>query len=44
MTVDLDGSEVRVASLEDVIRSKAAAGRAKNREHLVFLRALLEER
>lgn len=35
-----DGVVVTVASLDDVIRSKEAAGRAKDREHLVFLRAL----
>lgn len=43
MTYDLDGTAVRVASLDDVIRSKEAAGRAKDREHLVFLRALRDE-
>lgn len=37
------GVEVRVASLADVVRSKAAAGRAKDRAQLPLLRRLLEE-
>jgi hypothetical protein len=38
---DLEGLVVPVASLEDVIRSKEAAGRAKDREALPTLRTLL---
>ncbi len=41
---DLDGLQVPVASLEDVIRSKAAANREKDRMALPTLRALLAER
>jgi len=40
---DLDGLKVPVASLEDVIRSKEAANRQKDRDQLPSLRALLEE-
>lgn len=40
---NLDGLVVSVASLEDVIRSKVAADRQKDREQLPTLRALLEE-
>ena len=39
---DLDGLIVPVASLEDVIRSKEAANRQKDRDQLPTLRALLE--
>ncbi len=43
--VDLEvlGVVVRVASLADVVRSKAAAGRAKDAAQLPLLRRLLEE-
>ncbi len=41
---DLDGLVVPVASLEDVIRSKEAAGRAKDLEQLPTLRFLLQEK
>lgn len=37
------GLEVRVASLADVVRSKEAANREKDRLHLPVLRALLDE-
>lgn len=37
------GVEVRVASLADVVRSKAAAGRRKDAAQLPLLRRLLEE-
>jgi hypothetical protein len=40
---ELDGQHVRVASLDDIIRSKAAAGRAKDHATLPLLRALREE-
>lgn len=40
---DLDGLIVPVASLEDVIRSKEAANRQKDRDQLPSLKALLEE-
>lgn len=44
LTVALDPAlEVRVASLADVIRSKEAAGRAKDRASLPLLRRTLEE-
>ena len=39
--LDLDGLEIDVASLADVITSKAAANRAKDRAALPVLRALL---
>lgn len=39
-----DGIEVRVASLDDVIRSKRAADRAKDRGVLPVLEALREDR
>ena len=41
---DLEGLIVPVASLEDVIRSKEAAGRAKDLQQLPTLRLLLRER
>ncbi len=43
--VDLEilGVSVRVASLADVVRSKAAAGREKDRLQVPLLRRLLEE-
>lgn len=40
---DLDGLVVPVASLEDVIRSKEAANRQKDRDQLPSLKALLDE-
>ena len=40
---DLDGLLVPVASLEDIIRSKEAANRQKDRDQLPSLKALLEE-
>jgi len=40
---DLDGLMVPVASLEDIIRSKEAANRQKDRDQLPSLWALLEE-
>ena len=40
---DLDGLVISVASLEDVIRSKFAADRQKDRDQLPTLRVLLEE-
>jgi hypothetical protein len=42
--VDLDGLSVYVASLEDLIDMKRAAGRLKDRIELEVLGALLEER
>lgn len=43
VTYDLDGLTVPVASLDDVIRSKRAANRAKDRAALPELEALREE-
>jgi hypothetical protein len=40
---DIDGVRVRVAALRDVIRSKEAAGRAKDHATLPVLHALEEE-
>ena len=40
--MEIDGLQVRVASLEDVIRSKEAANRPRDREQLPTLRRLLE--
>ncbi len=40
---DIDGLEVRVAALADVIRSKEATGREKDRNQLPTLRTLLEK-
>ncbi|MGQ0850000.1 MAG: hypothetical protein ACT4OP_12995 [Actinomycetota bacterium] len=40
---ELEGSRVRVAALTDIIRSKEAADRAKDRATLPILRALAEE-
>lgn len=42
--VDVDGVAVLVAALEDVVRSKEAAGREKDRLVLPTLRRLLERR
>jgi predicted nucleotidyltransferase len=41
--VDITGITLRVASLADVIRSKEAAGREKDRAALPLLRRLLAE-
>ena len=41
--ISVDGTPVRVASLADVIRSKEAANRPKDRTSLPVLRRLLEE-
>lgn len=40
---DLDGLVVRIASLDDLIRMKRAAGRAKDRAELEILGALRDE-
>ncbi len=42
-TMDLDGFEVAVVSLDDLIRMKRAAGRPKDRVELEILGALREE-
>lgn len=42
--VFLDDIEVRVAALEDIIRSKQAVGRERDLEHLPTLRLLLENK
>jgi hypothetical protein len=41
-TVDIGDLDIRVAALEDIIRSKAAAGREKDQVVLPTLRRLLE--
>lgn len=41
--LDLDDLQIRVASLEDIIRSKQAVGRDRDLEHLPTLRLLLEK-
>jgi hypothetical protein len=43
VAVDLDGIEVRIASLDALIRMKRAAGRAKDRAELEILGALRDE-
>jgi hypothetical protein len=43
VTVEIHGRRMRVASLADVIRSKEAAGRPKDRLALPVLRRILEE-
>ena len=43
-TYEVHGSAVPVAALEDIIRSKEAAGRARDREQLPTLRKLLDAR
>jgi hypothetical protein len=43
VTITIHGIEVVVASLADVVRSKEAAGRDKDRAALPMLRRLLEE-
>jgi hypothetical protein len=42
--VDLDGITVLVSTLDDLIRMKRAAGRAKDRAEVEILSALREER
>ena len=42
--VDLDGVVIRVASLEDIVRSKQAANRDKDRRVLPVLREILANR
>ncbi|MGH2746736.1 MAG: hypothetical protein ACRDKB_02280 [Actinomycetota bacterium] len=42
VTIEIDGLEVRVASIADVIRSKEAANRERDREQLPTLRRLME--
>jgi hypothetical protein len=44
MDVDLDGVTIRVASLEDIVRSKQAANRDKDRRVLPALREILANR
>ena len=39
-SIDLDGTQVNVAALDDIIRSKEAAGRPKDRIVLPSLRHL----
>ena len=41
--LEILGVQIRVASLADVVRSKAAAGREKDRLQLPLLRRLLED-
>jgi hypothetical protein len=43
VSMDLDGGPVVVACLADIVRSKEAAGREKDRAALPLLRRLLEE-
>lgn len=43
VAVDVEGVTIRVASLADIIRSKEAANRQKDRAVLPLLRRLLEE-
>ena len=43
-TEDIDGLSIRVASIEDLIRMKRAAGRPKDRIALEWLTALRDER
>lgn len=41
-TLEIEDMEIRVAALEDIIRSKQAVGRDRDLEHLPTLRLLLE--
>jgi hypothetical protein len=41
--MDVDGMQVRVASVDDLIRMKQAGGREKDHSHLIHLRALRQE-
>jgi hypothetical protein len=43
VTYDLDGLNVAVASIDDIIRSKRAANRAKDRASMPELEALRDE-
>lgn len=43
LTIDLHGLRIQLAELGDVIRSKEAADREKDRIHLPYLRALQQE-
>lgn len=43
LVIDLDGLEIPVASLEDIIRSKTAAGRPKDRAALPVLHEVLRQ-
>ena len=43
VVIDIDGTKVPVAALEDVIRSKAAADRPKDRAALPVLREVLRQ-
>lgn len=43
LTIEIHGTQVALASLADVVRSKEAAGREKDRVALPMLRRLLEE-
>lgn len=43
VTVDIDGLTIKVAGLDDLIRMKKAAGRAKDQTELHILTALREE-
>lgn len=43
IVMDLGGTHAPVASLADIVRSKEAAGREKDRQALPMLRRLLEE-
>ena len=42
VTVELDGFSIRVASIDDLIAMKTAAGRPKDQNHVMELRALRE--
>jgi len=42
-TMEIDGAEILVAALADIIRSKKAAGRARDRAVLEILKKTLEE-
>ncbi len=42
VVVEIDGSSVRVASVDDLIAMKTAAGRPKDKDHVLELRALRE--
>lgn len=43
-SLDIDGVAIRVAALEDIIRSKEAVGREVDLQQLPILRALLEKK
>lgn len=44
LTFEVYGEELQVASLEDIIRSKAAADRPQDRQDLIVLRELLRRK